>query len=162
MESAHVTRSARTAAAFRRNEPMIPERARQPDGQADIPRGEGKRILVVDDEAALATLLERILCGLGYRCDSFTSGAAALQAFLAGPGDYAAVITDERMPGMWGTALIREMRRVRADFPALLVSGDVDAGLRARAEAVGVPRVLKKPIGRRDVAVALAGLLGNG
>jgi len=133
----------------------------EPVGEADIPQGQGERILVVDDEAALASLLERILSELGYRCDGFTSGAAALQAFCAAPGEYAAVITDERMPGMWGTALIHEMRRIRADLPALLVSGHVGAGLLARAHEVGVPQVLAKPLARRDVAVALARLLGR-
>jgi DNA-binding NtrC family response regulator len=131
------------------------------DDETDIPRGRGEHILVVDDEDAMANLLELMLCELGYRCDAFTSTAEALQAFRAAPGNYAAVITDERMPGMWGTALVQVMHSVRADLPALLVSGQIDAGLLARAHGVGVPQVLKKPLVRRHVAVALARLLAQ-
>ena len=55
----------------------------------------------------------------------FTSSAAALEAFRADPLGFDAVITDERMPGMSGSTLIREVRGIRAGIPTMLMSGYV-------------------------------------
>lgn len=157
--------------AFRRLTAMVPTHAHKDDDAADegnpnepvdIPRGQGERVLVVDDEAALADLMERNLSEMGYRCESFISAIGALQAFRFAPDHYAAVITDERMPGMSGTALIREVHGIRADIPALLVSGHVDAELRARARDAGAAQVLQKPVARQVIAAALARLLERG
>jgi CheY-like chemotaxis protein len=43
--------------------------------------------------------------------------SAALEAFRAEPQRFDAVITDERMPGMSGSALIREIRGIRSAAP---------------------------------------------
>ena len=67
--------------------------------QPQIPRGEGQRVLVVDDEELILTLAIRTLEGLGYAPVGFASSAAALEAFRADPGRFDAIVTDERMPG---------------------------------------------------------------
>ena len=53
--------------------------------EAALPRGEGQRVLVVDDEEPLVQLATRTLEDLGYRPVGFTSSAAALAAFCADP-----------------------------------------------------------------------------
>jgi PAS domain S-box-containing protein len=69
---------------------------------AAMPRGDGERVLIVDDEEPLATLATRTLEELGYVPTGFTSSTAALAAFRADPARFDAVITDERMPGADG------------------------------------------------------------
>jgi PAS domain S-box-containing protein len=126
---------------------------------AAAPRGDGQRILVVDDEEPLVRLATQNLAEWGYVTTSFTSSAAALEAFRADPQRYDAVITDERMPGLSGSALIREIRAVRAAIPVLLLSGYLGTDLVNRARDAGADEMLKKPLAMRDLAISLARVL---
>jgi PAS domain S-box-containing protein len=117
------------------------------------PRGQGQRVLVVDDEEALARLAGAMLDDLGYEHAAFTSPAQALAAFAEAPERYDAVITDERMPGMTGSELIRALRGVRAGIPVVLASGYLGAAL---AQQGGAGGVLRKPYSMMELAHALA------
>ncbi len=130
-----------------------------PAVQKAAPSGAGQSILVLDDEAALVTLLEELLKGLGYDPTGFTDPAAALQALRETPQRFAAVITDEVMPGASGTQLTRELRLFAPRLPVFLISGYGGAALASRAAAAGVTRVLAKPLQRAELAHALAEVL---
>ncbi len=69
------------------------------DEEPEMPRGDGQRVLIVDDEEPLVRLATRTLEELGYAPVGFTSSGAALAAFRADPQRFDALITDERMPG---------------------------------------------------------------
>ncbi|HEV7803010.1 MAG TPA: response regulator, partial [Burkholderiales bacterium] len=118
-----------------------------------------QRVLVIDDEEPLVRLATETLQELGYAPVGFTSSAAALDAFRAEPNEYAAVITDERMPGMSGSTLIREMRDIRRSIPILLVSGYVGGMVLGRAYNAGASEVLKKPLSAHELATSLARVL---
>jgi PAS domain S-box-containing protein len=139
----------------------LPRKGDAPDAgsaHAEPPsaRGNGQRILVVDDEDPLLRLAAERLSDLGYQPVSFTSSSAAIEAFRADPAGFDAVITDEHMPGVSGSALIREVRRIRKTIPILLVSGFVGAMVTRRAYNEGADEVLKKPLSERDLALSLA------
>jgi DNA-binding response OmpR family regulator len=89
----------------------------------------------------------------------FTSSAAALAAFRADPLGFDALITDERMPGTSGAALIREVRGIRSDIPTLLMSGFVGGTMSSRGREAGADEVLKKPLTGRELATSLARVL---
>jgi CheY-like chemotaxis protein len=129
------------------------------DAALALPRGDGERVLVVDDEEPLVKLATRALEQLGYLPVGFTSSTAALAAFRADPQRFDAVITDERMPGLAGSTLIREVRGIRSSIPVVLMSGYLGGGLTSRARDVGADDVLKKPLLARDLAASLARLL---
>ena len=113
------------------------------------------KILIVDDEEPLVRLATENLAEWGYVPVGFTSSTAAFEAFRADPQHYDAVVTDERMPGMSGSALIRELRGMRQTIPTLLVSGYVGAELVSRAKEAGADEVLKKPLSMRELAASL-------
>jgi CheY-like chemotaxis protein len=121
-----------------------------------LPRGQGQRVLVVDDEASLVTLMTDTLSDLGYRPFGYTSSMAALAAFRARPEDFDVIITDERMPGLSGTALVREVRGLRSDVPILLASGFLGGTIGEQAQAAGADEVLQKPLASRELALSLA------
>jgi len=123
------------------------------------PRGAGQALLVVDDEPQLVALAQEMLEGLGYQPVGFSDSVAALHAVREQPERFAAVITDEVMPRLNGTQFTEQLRAVAPSIPVLLVSGYGGALLAARAAAVGVTRVLAKPLQRIDLARALADLL---
>jgi PAS domain S-box-containing protein len=129
------------------------------DGELALPRGTRERVLVVDDEEALVRLATESLEDLGYVPLGFTSSVAALDAFRADPQRFDALLVDERMPGMTGCALIREVRGMRGSIPVVLMTGFVGGGLPARARDAGAEVVLKKPLSLHELANGLARVL---
>jgi len=124
-----------------------------------LPRGEGERVLLVDDEAPLLAVTAEVLSRLGYEAVSFDDSHTALAAFEAEPARYDVVVTDEVMPGLTGTGLARALRRHRPDLPIVLVSGYSGPILTQDALAAGVSELLTKPLKSRDVATTLARVL---
>ena len=123
-----------------------------------LPRGRGQRVLVVDDEEPLVRLAAETLEGLGYSPVGYTSSVNALEEFGATPGRFDAILTDERMPGVTGLAIIREVRRINPSIPIVLMTGFV-GGAAAQARELGANDVLKKPLLARDLATSLARVL---
>jgi PAS domain S-box-containing protein len=131
---------------------LVPERT-------ELPLGRGQRILVVDDEPALAELERRRLEELGYAPLAFTDARRALAAFKSQPTQFDLVFTDQSMPYVTGVELAREIRAVRPDLPVILVSGHGDTVHPATLEAAGICALLAKPVDRRRLAVAVAAAL---
>ena len=130
--------------------------ARVVDAAGVLPHGNGEAVMIVDDERPLVNVAEEMLAGLGYEPVGFSSSADALAAFRAEPERYDIVLTDETMPDLTGTDLAREIRRLRADIPIVLMSGYSGPQLTERARAAGVSDILRKPLVSRDIAEALA------
>ena len=81
-----------------------------------------KHILVVDDEEAVGYVFERYLTIKGYRVSVACSGEQALAAFEADRPDL--VVTDYKMPGMNGTALLLRLRAIDPALPAVMISAN--------------------------------------
>ena len=62
------------------------------------------------------------------------------------------------MPGMTGTQLAAELRRLNPSLPIVIATGYGGAGFEARALAAGVNRVLRKPYSMTEISEVLAGL----
>jgi len=114
---------------------------------------------VVDDEPLLVALAEEMLTQLGYQPEGTTDPQAALHMLRDHPQRFAALITDEVMPGLSGIQLCQAVRPLAPQLPILMVSGYGGTALAQRAAAAGVSRLLAKPLQRADLAQALAELL---
>jgi PAS domain S-box-containing protein len=124
------------------------------------PAGEGQQILVVDDEPSLVRLAEVLLGQLGYRVMTACDGVVALEQFRADPARFAAMLTDQTMPGLTGLDLAEQVRRVRPGFPIVLCTGYQDELSDARVRDLGINGVLAKPYTREELAASLAQALG--
>src|SRR5271166_794200 len=80
-----------------------------------------KTILCVDDNEQSLSIRKILLETRGYRVLACNSGEMALEAFRRGGVDL--VITDLIMPGVDGSKLIEEIKRVSPQTPAVLISG---------------------------------------
>jgi nitrogen-specific signal transduction histidine kinase len=129
------------------------------DALSAIPHGNRQHVMVVDDEETLVNLATRRLEELGYTAVGFTSSAAALEALRADPARFDALITDERMPRLSGSALIREVRAIRRSIPIVLMTGYTGGLIASRAYNSGATEVLKKPLSDHELAATLARVL---
>lgn len=103
------------------------------------------KILMVDDEPALADIFLQALQSSGYKVQSFTDSSRALQTFTDNPHDFDLIIADINMPTMDGIKLAKEILSIRK-LPIILYTGFLDASLQRKAEAIGVAYILNKPI----------------
>ena len=131
------------------------------DPQAPLLRGQGERVLVVDDEEPVLAVTCESLKRMGYEPTGFADAGAALAEFERAPRHYDAVLTDEVMPEFTGTQLATVLRGRRADLPVILVSGYVGAMISELATSAGVEHILKKPVHAQELAAALARALGR-
>jgi PAS domain S-box-containing protein len=121
--------------------------------------GRGERVLLVDDEGALALATERILSSLGYEVTTHTSSQSALGTFLSGPDSFDIVVSDQTMPGMTGLELAEQVRRVRPAMPFLLVTGFSHQIREGEAMRAAVDRILLKPYTLHQLAEAVREVL---
>lgn len=117
------------------------------------------RVLVVDDEPAIASLLADLLELDGYRVATAPNGRAALDRLQAGGFD--AIVSDVRMPELDGLGLYREVERLD---PALahrmvFVTGNVFTDDTADFFAATGALCLRKPFALRDVQRVLQQVL---
>ncbi len=104
----------------------------------------GQRILYLDDDEALVSLMKRLLARQGYRVSGFVDQREALDALRADPNAFDLVITDYNMPGMSGLDVAREVRALRTDLPVAIASGFIDEALTTQAAEVGVRDLIFK------------------
>jgi PAS domain S-box-containing protein len=81
------------------------------------------RVLIIDDEVAITSMLQRALPRRGFEVKCLTSPQEALEIFRADPTRFDVVVTDRTMPHMTGEALIHAMRALRPKLPVVLSSG---------------------------------------
>jgi two-component system nitrogen regulation response regulator GlnG len=112
-------------------------------------------VLIVDDDPALLQALpEALRLRMGsVNVDTADSAPAALDR-IAG-GDYDAIVTDIKMPGMDGIALLNEIQARRPDTPTLLITGHGEHALAIDALRGGAYDFILKPIDREYFIASL-------
>src|SRR3989441_2069198 len=113
------------------------------------------RVLIVDDHPALLQALPqalRLRMG-GVTVETADSAAAALDRIAA--LDYDAIVTDIKMPGMDGLALLAEIRAQRPDTPTVMITGHGERELVVHALRGGACDFIQKPIDRDYFVAAL-------
>src|SRR6266702_2326887 len=112
-------------------------------------------ILIVDDDAALLQALPQALYLRiqDVKVDTSDSASAALE--LIQQHDYDAIVSDIKMPGIDGLALLEKIRELRPDTPTLLITGHGERDLAIQALRGGAYDFIQKPIERDYLVAAL-------
>jgi signal transduction histidine kinase len=113
------------------------------------------QILLVDDDAALLQALPQALSLRvnNIHVDTCDSAFEALEQIL--DHDYDAIVSDIKMPGMDGLALLEKIQELRPETPTLLITGHGEHDLAVQALRGGAYDFIQKPIDREYVVAAL-------
>jgi response regulator RpfG family c-di-GMP phosphodiesterase len=112
-----------------------------------------RRVLVVDDEPAVCSVLREGLSREGYECQTCLSGEEALKLMQQKLFDV--VITDLRMPGMSGLEFLEKAHQEYPRSAFLMVTGEDDIRQGIKAMKLGAVDYLLKPIELEAVAVSV-------
>ena len=113
----------------------------------DLQPGEGRHILLVDDDAVNRTMARALLEKEGYRISEAGDGEAALRRLDAG-NDYCLMVLDLDMPRMGGREVLAEVRgRVAtAGLPVVVLTGTRDPDAEMEVMRGGADDYIRKPI----------------
>ena len=126
---------------------------------SQAPQGAGRRILVVEDEDIVRTLLARTLERLGYTVETAEDPSFALPTLRERGDEFALVISDMMMPHMTGAEFAREVADSNPELPFVFISGyteDVGAARRRRQRRL----FLQKPFTSEALATTVREALG--
>jgi len=120
-----------------------------------------RKVLVVDDDAAVRKSFDRVLSSNGYAVITAESGEEAVSKL--NEEKYDIVYSDIRMPGMSGLEVAETVKARRPWTPVVIITGYGSDAAEARAKAAGVAKFLHKPLSpamiedsARDVLAAAA------
>jgi len=136
-----------------------------PQGDCPVRAVGSGRVLIMDDEAAIAKVLTRMLASLGYQAESAGDGKEALdvyrQAMLAGKR-FDAVIMDLTIPGgMGGKEAIGLLLAFDPDAKVIVSSGYSDDPIMSEYAASGFRGALSKPYDIEDVSEVLRRIIAS-
>lgn len=123
---------------------------------------DGKKVMIVDDEPALLSIMKRKLAALGAQISIYTDPEKALQMFRSAPLDFDIVITDYSMPKLTGADLARELWECQPGLPIILCTGYADPIMNNTSRRTGKLERLMKPFDVTDLYLAIQKLLSCG
>ena len=118
------------------------------------------RVLVVDDEPAIAELVARMLTRAGYDSHWRCSPRDALDAFRNDADGWDVVVSDQTMPDMTGAELAAMLKAIDPAIPVVLCTGHDASDVRQLAPAVSA--FLVKPASRDQLDQAIKAALKRG
>ncbi len=123
----------------------------------DAPKSAGiGRVLLAEDEPALARFAERALVREGYDVTTCHDGLFALERFQQSPGAFDVVLTDLTMPGLSGDRLALAIKGISSEVPVILMTGFSQTLTSRNAKEHGIDVLLDKPFSARDLVAAVA------
>lgn len=117
-------------------------------------RGSGM-VLLVDDEAMILSVGQRMLQRLGFQVTTAPDGVEALKIFKANPGAFVCVVLDLSMPHMDGDEVFREMIALRPNTTVILASGYARDQILPRFEDHQPAGFIRKPYQIKDLSRVL-------
>ena len=103
-----------------------------------------KRILIIEDDDEMRSLLKDFVLAEGYEADSVEKGTYAFSKLLTEPFDL--IITDIRMPGFSGLDILPDLRKLKPDVSIVVITAFGSDEVYYKALERGANAYLEKPI----------------
>ena len=129
---------------------------------AEIKTGNGRTVLLVEDESAVMLAAARILTAQGYKVRVRSDPTDALQVLTDTATQVDILVTDVVMPGLSGVELARRANELRPGLPVLYMSGYSQELAAHRGMLPAGANVVQKPFRRRDLLEAISRALADG
>jgi nitrogen regulation protein NR(I) len=114
---------------------------------------EGSRLLLIEDDAVAAASLRQVFCEEGYAVTVASRGDEGLR--LAAEGDFEAVLSDVRMPGLDGLELVSRLHRSHPRLPVILMTAHGTTDVAIEATKRGAYDYLLKPFDMPELLEAV-------
>ncbi len=114
------------------------------------------RILLVDDEKKITTVLKAYLQQEGFQVSTAINGLVAITMFKENPYDL--LILDLMLPGMSGTEICREVRKI-SSVPIIMLTAKVEEEDRIEGLSIGADDYITKPFSPREVVARVRAVL---
>jgi DNA-binding response OmpR family regulator len=124
------------------------------------PADHGLKILLVEDDAAIARFIQRGLAAHGYAVEWQTLGARARPRLAS--GQFAAAILDLGLPDADGRDLCREARAAGAEVPICMLTARAELEDKLAGFACGADDYLTKPFAMDELLARLAVMIHRG
>ncbi len=127
--------------------PATPGDAATPTAAALTPpvwRGSGT-VLIMEDEESIRALTRSMLERMGFAVVLASDGREGVDAFRRLAGENPLVLLDLTMPHLDGAAAYRELRRIRPDVRAILMSGYSEQSIASQFAGKGLAGFIQKP-----------------
>jgi DNA-binding response OmpR family regulator len=115
------------------------------------------RLLVVEDNENLASLLTKLLCANGFAVDTVDSAEAATVAVTL--AEYDLIVLDLSLPDRDGSDVLRSLRRDGRSVPILVATARSDVAQRVHALDLGADDYLVKPFSLDELMARVRALL---
>ncbi len=102
------------------------------------------KILVVEDDEAMRSLLKDLLDEEGFAVESVSNGFDALRKLMDQPFDL--IITDIQMPGLTGLDLLPRIKKLQPRAPVIVITAFGSEQVQKRSFEKGATGYLEKPI----------------
>jgi two-component system cell cycle sensor histidine kinase/response regulator CckA len=119
---------------------------------AEVPNARGETVLLVEDEAAILTVVQAMLEKLGYRVLPAATPSEALRQAEAHADEIQLLITDVVMPEMNGRELAKLIDDIKPGLKCLFTSGYMDDVIATRGVLHAGVHFLQKPFSTKDLA----------
>jgi PAS domain S-box-containing protein len=113
---------------------------------SEVPKGQGQKLLLLDDEPTLTMAIKRLLVRMNYQVTATNSAREAIDLCRVNAEKFDLVITDLTMPEMNGLEVTRQIRAFSPNLRIILVSGLIATLSRDNLLAEGICEVVEKPI----------------
>jgi CheY-like chemotaxis protein len=137
-----------------------PERRTVVAGGGAVAWQTGARVLLVEDDAGVRSLAERVLTRLGYRLRSAASAEEALELLARDLEPIDLLVTDLVMPGMSGRELAETLRTLQPGLKVLFTSGYASDQVMRRGATQPTGNFIEKPFAPEELEQAVRRVLG--
>ncbi len=117
------------------------------------------RILITDDSSAQRIIVTGIAEKMGHEVETATNGKEALEKIQANPPD--CLLLDLLMPIMDGIGLLEALETEGIKIPIIILTADVQDGLKEQCLEFGVTTFMNKPIKKEKLQDALESILSS-